>query len=84
MKLASALLFFSTTVLVAASPAPNANANPFEPTRVLNKRFATNTLPASSGHSVLSTAMSVTGSFDGKMYKYDRGGMQFFPPLPWF
>lgn len=53
-----------------ASPAPN----PFEPTPALAKRFATKTMPASSGYSVLSTPKVVTGTFDGGMKKFDRGG----------
>lgn len=66
----------SITMMVAllgvamASPAPN----PFEPTPALAKRFATKTMPASSGYSVFSTPKVVTGTFDGGMKKFDRGG----------
>ncbi|KAI7334887.1 pectate lyase [Hortaea werneckii] len=65
----------SITIMVAllgvamASPAPN----PFEPTPALAKRFATKTMPASSGYSVFSTPKVVTGTFDGGMKKFDRG-----------
>jgi hypothetical protein len=58
--------------LALGSPIADADAFP-KPDKV--KRFATNTLPASSGHSVLSAAQTVAAgaSFDGKMYRYDRG-----------
>lgn len=64
------LLATAFVASVLASPAPN----PFEPTPVLKKRFATNTIPASKGYSALSTPKVVTGTFDGGMVRYDRGG----------
>lgn len=75
MQFTSIALFFASALLVAASPAPN-NAGEFAPTPVLKKRFATNTLPASSGHSVLSTpkVIAAGASFDGGMVRFDRGG----------
>lgn len=75
MQLTSVAVFFASALIVAASPAPN-NAGDFVPTPVLKKRFATNTLPASSGHSVLSTpkVIAAGASFDGGMVRFDRGG----------
>ncbi|KAF4539143.1 Pectate lyase catalytic [Lasiodiplodia theobromae] len=56
-----------------ALPDPTAAPDPNnKPTKVLGKRFATNVMPASSGHVVLSAATTVS-VFDGGMKKYDRG-----------
>jgi hypothetical protein len=68
--------FLGIALTVLASPAPNAEPQPTlapQPNKV--KRFATNVFPASSGHSVLSAVHTVAAgtSFDGKMYRYDRG-----------
>lgn len=65
-----ALLLSCCALTAVATPL----ANSFQPTQV--KRFATTTtLPASSGHSVLSTpkVIAAGASFDGGMYRFDRG-----------
>lgn len=72
----SLLLLSSASLVVLASPVADPDASPNiapKPDKV--KRFATNVLPASSGHSVLSAVHTVAAgtSFDGKMYRYDRG-----------
>ncbi|PVF92677.1 hypothetical protein CPB86DRAFT_165586 [Serendipita vermifera] len=43
-------------------------------TSVASPTGITTTLPASSGYTSLPTASVITGSFDGKMVKYDRKG----------
>lgn len=40
----------------------------------ITKRQASSTFPAAAGYSALSKPMSVTGTFDGKMFRFDRGG----------
>lgn len=59
-------LFVLLTASIGAVVASPVDA----PTKV--KRFATNVMPASSGHVVLSAATTVS-TFDGGMKKYDRG-----------
>lgn len=66
MRSTNLLVLLATSLsLVAASPLD-------APTKVMGKRFATNVLPASSGHVVLPSATTVS-TFDGGMKKYDRG-----------
>ncbi|KKY15423.1 putative pectate lyase catalytic [Diplodia seriata] len=67
MRLTLLAVLATALGLATASPAPTKVHAPN-----LNKRFATNTMPASSGHVVLSAATTVS-VFDGGMKKYDRG-----------
>lgn len=63
------LLALSQTALgVAVTEKPTPTA------RALEQRAFTTKLPASSGYVALPTATVISGSFDGKMYKYDRKG----------
>ncbi|GLB42895.1 putative pectate lyase [Lyophyllum shimeji] len=54
---------------LAAVPAPAVTKAP-----TIVARALTTTLPASAGYTALPTARVITGSFDGKMVKYDRKG----------
>lgn len=40
----------------------------------VSKRQASGTFPKAAGYSALSKPMTVTGTFDGKMARFDRGG----------
>lgn len=53
----------------AAVPAPAVTKAP-----TLVARAVTTTLPASAGYTALATARVISGSFDGKMVKFDRKG----------
>ncbi|KAK0608960.1 Pectate lyase H [Lasiodiplodia hormozganensis] len=74
MRLPTLLTLLAATLASGlALPDPTAAPDPNnKPTKVLGKRFATNVMPASSGHVVLSAATTVS-VFDGGMKKYDRG-----------
>jgi hypothetical protein len=45
----------------------------------IERRAASATFPNAAGYSALSKAMTVTGTFDGKMKRFDRGGMLALP-----
>jgi len=74
MHFSTALLLLSGALMVAASPAPLPTPAPLVPDKV--RRFATKSMPASKGYSALSAAKTIAAgaSFDGALYKYDRGG----------
>jgi len=57
-------------LLVQAIP----TAEPAGPTLLPRAVSVTTKLPSSSGYSALPTASVITGSFDGKMKRYDRAG----------
>lgn len=66
--LSVALLGLTSTVSALGVPKESMKATG------VTKRQASSTFPTAAGYSALSKPMVVTGTFDGKMYRFDRGG----------
>ena len=75
-------MHFTKATLVAAllSGASALVPSPFDNygvSHVFEKRAASSTFPSAAGSSSLSSPMSVTGTFDGGMKRFDRGGKSY-------
>ena len=71
MHFTSAAVFGLMSTSYALIPSPFEN---YGVSHTIEKRLASGTFPTAAGTSSLSSPKSVTGVFDGKNFRFDRGG----------
>lgn len=65
---------FTPVALLGLASSISALHIPRQYANTTTTQAATSTFPEAAGYSELSEPMSVTGTFDGEMFRFDRGG----------